>query len=576
MENLDQCKTHSDMVLAIHKADSYQTILNTASYALQSLLRTTGFAACRLQLDIGPEQTLVTATSDDGEHDFDADCSACYCAAETDRLSGITIISKSLKKRRCAGGKFKALAVAPIVCNGKKFGFFVAGSKSGNKPEDLSVVTSTLEHLAVALKRISELDSANKKASDLETVHQVGSLVTGRLTLKEMVREVVKRLGAVLATDEVNVTLYDENRKELSFLARYFADDTSHGGPEVYPLSDGMNSYIVNNRTHLLMKRDTEEECRKLGIRHGGIPAKSWLGAPMIYKDRVVGTLSVQSYNRADLYDERSVELLSIVAGQCAVAVENAKLFEEVIRREAEKEKLYFSLTHDLLSLLNPVAGYAKLLKTLPEKTGREKYESLADQIIISSDKITRFVEDILVWGKIQSGKLTLNIERADVVAVAVTVLTACLPELYMRKIAVTLNGALLDITGNGLSDVTNERVMADFDVAQMERVFLNLVGNGVKHSRSMIDIEVAEEDSSVTCSVKDDGEGVRSELIPLLFEEYYQTDNNSAKGVGLGLPTVKRIVELHQGRILVGSKPGEGFHVSFRWPRTLADRAPL
>ena len=74
-------------------------------------------------------------------------------------------------------------------------------------------------------------------------------------------------------------------------------------------MSDGINSWIINKREPLLMSYDTLAECKKLGIRHGGRPAKSWLGAPMIYKDKVAGVLSVQSYAKTGLYDALSIEL---------------------------------------------------------------------------------------------------------------------------------------------------------------------------------------------------------------------------------------------------------------------------
>ena len=216
--------------------------------------------------------------------------------------------------------------------------------------------------------------------------------------------------------------------------------------------------------------------------------------------------------------------------------MENAKLFEEATFREEEKEKLYFSLTHDLLALVNPVSGFARLLKSLPEGTSRERYISLANSMIIASENITRYVEDVLVWGKIRKGQLTLNIARADVIDVIRSTLHTNMPELVMRKIKVTVNKAPFSED----DEITSGAVEADFDVAQLERVFLNLIGNAVKHARSRIDLTAGVEDGGVFCRISDDGDGVPANQLKFVFDEFYQA-GAKRKGVGLGLPNSKK-----------------------------------
>jgi signal transduction histidine kinase len=457
----------------------------------------------------------------------------------------------------------------PIGVAGRGMLLALSESLIAPSPEAVSLTGLFCQLIGETVDRLGEADRADKRAADLATVNAIGRLITARLTIKEMVKEIVAQLGHVFETDEVNVVTYDNDAQELTFLARYFGVGSAAKGPEVRPLSDGINSWIVKNRTPLLMKFDTEVECTQRGIRHGGRPAKSWLGAPMIYQDRVVGVLSVQSYDKTGLYDDYSEELLTTVASQCAVAVENAKLFEELVKREEEREKLYFSLTHDLLSLLNPVSGFAKLLRSLPDGTEQIRYEQLADSMIQSAESITRFVEDVLVWGKIRAGQLTLNIARSDVGAVAAVATRAYFPEVMMRKVAVSINGELVDTT-QPIPLV--QPAFADFDVAQIERVFLNLIGNAAKHARTRIDISIEIKGGAVRCRIVDDGDGVPANQLQSVFEEFYQA-GAKRKGVGLGLPTVKKIVELHHGAIMVDSAVGEGFSVDFGWPRTLADR---
>jgi signal transduction histidine kinase len=144
-------------------------------------------------------------------------------------------------------------------------------------------------------------------------------------------------------------------------------------------------------------------------------------------------------------------------------------------------------------------------------------------------------------------------------------------PEFLLRKIDVTINGEPL--FGKNRSFPAT---MADIDVAQMERVFLNLIGNGVKHANKKIEIEISVIEGIIHCSVKDDGRGVNVNKLRSIFDDYVQvSDKNSGatKGVGLGLPIVRRIIELHCGAITADSNIGGGFCVDFSIPRTLADR---
>lgn len=561
------------IVSRLNKANSEDDLKESTVSVLSEALSILGYSSGGIKLFSSSEKANLSVEAIQGGARFcfpGASAPDCACGKALRSGRDEEPVFENVTRKECEEAGFEKALVSPINIKDRPGGLFMAvgGAGASDADDELEMVSDILKTLGGSAERILDNKSLEGRASDLETVNTVGRLITSKLTLKDMVCEIVARLGAVMETDEVNVVVYDDERKELSFLASYFADGSNLERPEVYPLSDGMNSWIVKNRKPLLMKRDTVEECSRLGIRHGGRPAKSWLGAPMLYQDKVVGVLSVQSYAKTGLYGERETELLNAVARQCAVAVENARLFEEVVEREREKELLYFSLTHDLLSFLSPVSGYAKLLKSLPEGTDPKNISGIVESIISSTDRISRFVEDILVYAKIKSGKLTLNIERADVMRVLEFAVHTHMPELAMRRVGVKINGKKMapdNVAVDGKLD-------ADFDRAQLERVMLNLLGNAVKHARSMISIDARVEGPFVRVRVSDDGPGASDDQLDTLFDEFYQSGAKK-KGVGLGLPTAKKIVNLHQGNIHAESVPGGGFGIEFSWPRTLAER---
>lgn len=263
----------------------------------------------------------------------------------------------------------------------------------------------------------------------------------------------------------------------------------------------------------------------------------------------------------------RLVELIE----RCVEAIANQRPIQSAFGGEREKEQLFFSLNHDLLALVSPIEGFARLMKSLPPSAGSAEYLSIADEIIFAAGKITRFVDDILTWGKARAGELTLNIERVDLIALLVDVVRSFAPTLIMRKISISINGARLNV--GQLENLRVESLMVDIDRAQMERVFINLIDNATKRARSQVAVTLRIEDGFVQAQIKDDGPGAPRHAIDKLFDEFYQ-EGGKKRGVGLGLPTARRLIRLHRGSIMIDSDFGKGFRVDFSWPASIVDES--
>jgi len=410
-----------------------------------------------------------------------------------------------------------------------------------------------------------------RRLKTLETVSRVGAIITSRLALKELTQAVVEHLGQVLRSDRVNVVLYHKKERTLDFIASFFSGEDNREGPEVYPLSDGMNSWIVKNQKPLLIRTGTIEACERMGIRHGGKPAESWLGVPMFHKGEVLGVLSVQAYDERDLYDGSSVELLSLVATQVAVAVVNADLYETMEKREKEKQRLYYSLTHDLLSFVSPISGYGEMLRlTKPEDLAARK-DDIAKSLKNCVKKISRFVEDILVYSKLESGKLTIHVHPVQIHRIIAQSASNFFSELSIRKLELYVDGTKCEMFDGEAprllsGDGATPELVAVCDQIQIERVLNNCIHNALKHARSRLDVTTGVRDREILCTVSDDGDGMPEELAPKVFDEYYQW-HSGKKGVGLGLPSVKRIVEQHGGKVWVKTAKGKGFSFTFSLP---------
>ena len=487
------------------------------------------------------------------------DAPGCVCGASI--RSGKPSIDNNFEEKFCIQAGFENVINIPVIVGDKPVGFiFLAGdgNDSETSMEDLLLVS---KHIGMAVRRIDKFHQTEKRLKTLETISHIGTLISSHLELKELTRAVVDHLGKVIKNDRVNLVLYNQKDETLEFIASFISGEMDNKKSETYSLSDGMNSWIVKNRRPLLMKENTVEECKAMGIRHGGKPAKSWLGVPIIHRGMTLGVLSVQSYGEPFLYNNASVELLNMVANQVAVAIENARLYETMAKREIEKQSLYYSLTHDLLSLVTPVAGFSEVMLRMDQEDFGNKHIQIGNSLKACSEKIIQFVEDILTFSKLQSGKLELRPENANLYQIIDHSVSNFHSELNLRKLDLYIEGEKVMKASSRFP-----KKVITCDTSQIERVLNNCIQNAVKHASSRVELKTTVNSHELSCTIFDDGNGMSRDLSQKIFDEYYQASTGK-NGVGLGLPSVKRIVEMHGGKVEVDTDIGKGFAFTFSLP---------
>ncbi|MDH5541385.1 MAG: GAF domain-containing protein [Nitrospinota bacterium] len=487
------------------------------------------------------------------------DAPGCVCGESIN--SGLCSASDKFEEQFCNQAGFGTVISIPVRVGEKPAGFiFLAGDES-RSDIDMEELMLVAKHVGMAVRRIEKFYETEKRLKTLETVSHIGTIITSHLDLKELTRAVVDHLGKVIKNDRVNLVLYNQKDETLEFIASFMSGEMDTKNSEIYPLSDGMNSWIVKNRRPLLMKENTVEECKKMGIRHGGKPARSWLGVPILHRGMILGVLSVQSYNEPFLYNNASIELLNMVATQVAVAIENTRLYETTAKREIEKQSLYYSLTHDLLSLVTPISGFSEVMLRMDENEFKSKHVEIGNSLKQSASRIIQFVEDILTFSKIQSGKLELHPENANLYQIIDHSVSNFHSELNLRKLDLYIEGEKVMQASSRFP-----KKVVTCDTLQIERVLNNCLQNAVKHASSRVELKTSVNNKKLFCTISDDGNGMSRDLSHKIFDEYFQASNGKS-GVGLGLPSVKRIVELHGGKVEVETDIGKGFAFTFSLP---------
>jgi PAS domain S-box-containing protein len=258
------------------------------------------------------------------------------------------------------------------------------------------------------------------------------------------------------------------------------------------------------------------------------------------------------------------------------IALEKQKE-EALARAEAAsrlKDEFLATVSHELRTPLNAVLGWAQMLRTqlAPEKRERA-LETIQRNALLQS----QLIEDLLDITRITTGKLRLEVERADLITIIEAAIETVRPSIEAKQIRLAHT---LDTRTGAISG----------DPQRLQQVVWNLLSNAVKFSTKGGRVRVLLEriDSNVEITVSDNGQGISPDFLHAVFESFRQWDGSSTRrhgGLGLGLAITKHLVELHGGTIHAHSEGlGKGASFVVKLPvasirsedRTRAGRLPV
>ncbi len=227
-------------------------------------------------------------------------------------------------------------------------------------------------------------------------------------------------------------------------------------------------------------------------------------------------------------------------------------------RLEKERRHLVNMFAHDLKT---PVVGMAGLVRRLRQgKAGplTEPQQTYLETIDREMGRLEKLINNFLEFAR-------LDLHILTPLPSALQVESECQGVLALLQPLAEAKGIILE------ADYPQEVLVLQADPLLFRRVLENLLENAIKYSppRTTVALTVQDQGKEVLFAVKDQGPGIAPQDLPHLFEIYYRgTDAEKERGFGLGLATVKRIIDAHGGRIWVESRPGNGAAFQFTLPR--------
>ncbi|MBL7063666.1 MAG: GAF domain-containing protein, partial [Anaerolineae bacterium] len=199
-------------------------------------------------------------------------------------------------------------------------------------PSDAELLSLFATQAAIAIRNTRLYEEARSRSERLAVVNRIGSAVSATLHLDDLMETVYQKVVPTFQADAFFIALYDEETDELDF--RLQVDEGGREPPRRQPLGAGLSSLVVAEKRPLLV-RDYEQEQDHLpppAVWGTMKSPASWLGVPMLVGEQMIGVISVQAY-RPHAYGDEEQLLLSTIADQVAVAVQNARLYQAERKR---------------------------------------------------------------------------------------------------------------------------------------------------------------------------------------------------------------------------------------------------
>ena len=413
-----------------------------------------------------------------------------------------------------------------------------------------------LEGLLDEKKRMQEV--LTRKNIQLSVLNRISGAIIHTRSMMEILNLVIRELSSIIGDKQVGIYLLDRNREELVFTAQKgFSRDFFKSVARI-KMGQGVSGKAVQQRTAVAY--DDYAKCPHIietALKKEKI--KSILSVPLMNKNQVVGVLTVATRSPYH-FSSDEIDLMTLIGNQVAVAIESARLHEDIQeserkimenRRMAAIGQLSANIAHEIRNPLSAIKTNIQILARNLDLQGFDKrrLEIASGEIL----RLDRILEDTLDF----SAPVKLNSVHHDIREIIDKCILLLRDKIEAAGIRMVMKAA------QSIPPLT-------MDYEKMQQAILNLILNAIDAMPHGGTLEVITGFSmrlgqkAVRVEIKDSGCGIPNANMGKIFEPFFST---KTKGAGLGLPNVKKIIEAHKGRIQVTSRPRHGVRIRLLLP---------
>jgi signal transduction histidine kinase len=390
------------------------------------------------------------------------------------------------------------------------------------------------------------IDADAKRLDRYKRLIEISRDLASTLDLEPLLNRIITAARDIADAGVASILLYDSAARQLYFKEATNMDPMMRG--LVVPM-ESIAGWIVTNRKPVRID-DVHKDTRyfKNVAKTVSLDTKNIIGVPLITKDKVIGVMEVLNKEHGE-FTEVDEDLLSVLGAQAAIAIENARLFQQ--------SDLIAEFVHELRTPLASLSTATYLL--LRPEISREQSDQIIANIHTETLRLNALASSFLDLARLESGRVHFQKSSFPVLPLLEECKTVMQSKADETQVAIEL------VSPSDMPDVEGDR-------DKLKQVVLNLISNAIKYNRpnGKVIVSVAMDAKTWHVSVADTGHGIPDEAMPNLFQKFYRVRGMETKvaGTGLGLSICKQIVQGHNGRIEVKSKLGEGTTFTIFIPR--------
>ena len=472
---------------------------------------------------------------------------------------------------------YRSQVVVPLLRHDEAIGAIslTRGEPGGFTDDEIGLLETFADQAVIAIENarlLTELQARTQELTrsveQLTALGEVGRAVSSTLDLETVLTTIVSRAVELSGLDGGVVFEYDEDAQEFVQRAQAGTGGTLGAARRATRIRKGEG---VVGRTAVTLEPVQVSDITAPGAYVGpnrenliesGI--RAIVAVPMVYEGRLIGSLGVTRNQPGDFPTE-TIELLRTFATQSALAIQNARLFQEIEDKSRQleaasrhKSEFLANMSHELRTPLNAIIGFSEVLAERMFGEVNAKQAEYLQDILESGRHLLSLINDILDLSKIEAGRMELEPADFDLPSAIDNAL------ILVRERASRHGVALASTVDKHLGLIRG-------DERKVKQVLLNLLSNALKFTPEggRIDVRAALNEGVAEVSVADTGVGIAPEDHAAVFEEFRQvgTADKKVEGTGLGLALSQKFVQLHGGRMWVESELGRGSTFTFTLP---------
>ena len=431
---------------------------------------------------------------------------------------------------------------------------------------DLALAGDLGVRCAIAIENAQLYRTAQRRADRLERLHAVSAALLNSVIPEEAMRAVVRAGREAFGAAAAFAGLLGPGGKWLESVE-------STGYPAAFqtrwsrlpielpvPITEA-----VRTGEPLFLTSRAERDARFPDVP-GPQGFEAIASAPFIVEGRILGSWTLHFW-QARQFSEDERAFFATLTGQCAQALERARLFEAEHQARAEAEeanraKAIFltTMSHELRTPLNAIAGYTELLEMGIRGPLTDAARADIGRIRANQRHLLGLVNSVLDYARIESGRMEFAVQEVGLGEALAHTDVLVLP-LALRKGVEYAN------------ECTSTACVVRADPEKLQQILVNLIGNAIKFTPAggRVWVECAGQNGKVEVCVHDTGTGIMPEHLDVIFEPFAQIERRLDRpqdGVGLGLAISRELARVMGGDLMVESTPGKGSTFTVTLPR--------